>query len=122
MLYTLFLFLYIVLDTLANLSYDVNGSNAIISWDTPLNGGMISSYFVRHTFCNEDEEHIKEYSLNETTTKYILTDFDYSVTNNITVIASNGIWNSSTSILTNITGENMKYRYIPHNNYTFLSS
>ena len=115
-------FLLVAPDAVVNLSYTTEGNNTIITWNSPKNGGNISNYIITYTLCNEDERYIEEYSLTETITQHTLNDFDYSVTNNITVIASNGIGNSSTSILTNITGENMKHKYIPHNNYTYLSS
>ena len=90
-----------------NLSYTTEGNNTIITWNSPQNGGNISNYIIAYTLCNEDERYIEEYSSTEAITQHTLTDFDYSVINNITVITSNGIGNSSTNILTNITGENI---------------
>ena len=80
------------------MSYTVDGSTTIVSWEA--NGSNITGYTIIFIFCDGEDK----YTLDKTTTEYTIIGLDYSVINNITIVASNDEVNLSTSILTNITG------------------
>ena len=83
------------------ISYTVDGSTTIVSWEAHSSGSNITGYTIILIFCDGEDK----YTLDKTTTEYTIIGLDYSVINNITIVASNGEVNLSTSILTNITGE-----------------
>ena len=92
---------FILLYLIVHLSYTIDGINTIVGWEAHISGGNTTGYVIIYTYCDGEDK----YALNKTTTQYTIIGLDYSVINNITIVASNIMANSSASISTNIIGE-----------------